>query len=46
MINPSLVIKGQNMGEFTRTADPKHIKAIKDAIWKENGRQIQIEAQK
>lgn len=45
-INPSLVLKGKNLGEYTRTADPKHINAIKDTIWKENGRQIQVEAQK
>lgn len=46
MINPSLVIKGKNMGEFTRTADPNHVAAVKASLWKENARQIQIEAQK
>ena len=45
-INPSLVTKGNNLGEYTRTADPTHIKAIKDAIYQEHGRQVQVEARK
>lgn len=45
-INPSVVIKGNNMGEYTRTADPKYVQAVKDGIWKENSRQIQVEAGK
>jgi len=46
MINPSLVVKGKNLGEHTRTANPEHVAAIKNGIWKENGRQIEVEARK
>jgi len=46
MINPSMVTKGKNLGEYTRTADPNHVSAIKASIWKENGRQIDVEAKK
>lgn len=45
-INPSLVVKGKNLGEYTRTANPEHVQAIKNSIWKENGRQIEVEARK